>query len=360
MENQKRSLLVLFGGASSEHRVSCDSAASVIDHLDKGNYGIYTVGITRDGEWFLTGFSTAEIANGDWINNPGNKRAVVTPDASIHGLTVLPEDGSCRHLPVDVVFPVLHGKKGEDGSVQGLLELAEIPYVGAGSTASAACMDKAITKQIIDRIGVKEADFYLVGRSAFADDPQGVLKETEQYFGGKYPFFVKPAKAGSSVGISKAKNSRELLAALALAAKEDEKIIIEETISGRELEVAVLGNRRPKASVVGEILAANEFYDYDAKYLNEGSKTQIADGLSEEKEAEIRQAALTVYKAMGCKGLARVDFFLNQQNEVLLNEINTLPGFTQISMYPKLWEATGIPYGELLDILVKLALGEIE
>ena len=355
-----KKILVLFGGASSEHEVSCLSAASVLKHLDKTKYEIYKAGITKTGEWFLTDSSAEEIEDGSWQQNPANRRAALSPDTWVRGLLVLDGKGSCEIINVDAVFPVLHGKYGEDGTLQGLLDLAQIPYVGAGTTASAASMDKSITKLMVQPTGVKQADFYLTDRYAFASNPEDILKEAEAHFNGKYPLFVKPANAGSSVGISKAKNSRELFDAIRIAACEDHKILIEEAIVGREIEVAVLGNRHPKASLVGEILAAGEFYDYDAKYINTQSKTRILDDVPEEKQEEIRQAAITVYKTMDCRGMARVDFFLTEEGRVIFNEINTLPGFTNISMYPKLWEATALPYSELLDTLIALAMDEME
>lgn len=356
----KQKLLVLFGGASSEHEVSCLSAASVLTHLDENKYEIYKAGITKKGNWFLTDSPISNIADGTWTEQSGNRPAALSPDPSVHGLIALKDEGAYEIIPIDVVFPVLHGKKGEDGTMQGLLDLSEIPYVGAGTTASATSMDKAITKLMVQETGVKQADFYLTDRFTFASDPQGILEAVERHFKGNYPLFVKPANAGSSVGISKAKNSKSLFNAIRIAAEEDHKVLIEEAIVGREIEVAVLGNRHPKASLVGEILAANEFYDYDAKYVNGESKTRVVTDISEEKEEEIRQAALIVYTAMGCRGLARVDFFLSEADEVIFNEINTLPGFTSISMYPKLWEATELPYSELLDTLIALATDEME
>lgn len=356
----KKKLLLIFGGASSEHEVSCLSAASILRHLDGSKYDVYKAGITKEGNWFLTDSPVSDIENGSWAENPQNRRASLSPDTHIHGMIAYGEDGTYEKIPLDVVFPILHGKYGEDGTLQGLLELARIPFVGAAATASAACMDKAITKQIVEPTGVKQADFYLTDRYSFASDPQGILKEAEEHFQGKYPLFVKPANAGSSVGISKAGNLKELFDAIRIAAEEDHKILIEKAISGREIEVAVLGNRHPRASVIGEILAANEFYDYDAKYINTESKTRILDDVPQEKQEEIREAAITVYQAMGCLGMARVDFFLSNEQQVIFNEINTLPGFTKISMYPKLWEAAGLPYGELLDTLISLATDEME
>lgn len=352
----KTKLLIIFGGASSEHEVSCMSAASVRKHLDETKYEIYQAGITKEGEWFLTHAPVSHIEDGTWKDDPGNRRAVLTPDTSFRGLLTLGEGGTCEQIPIDVVFPVLHGKYGEDGTIQGLLDLAKLPYVGAGTTSSAACMDKGITKLIVDKTGVEQADFYLTDRYEFAADPQGVVKSAEAYFRGKYPLFVKPANAGSSVGISKARDREGLFAAIKLASGEDSKILIEEMITGREIEVAVLGNRSPKASLPGEILSAGEFYDYESKYINTESKTRILDDVSEDIRENLRQAALKVYKAMGCRGLARVDFFLEKTGRVVFNEVNTLPGFTNISMYPKLWEAGGLPYEKLLDTLIGLAL----
>lgn len=355
-----KKILVLFGGASSEHEVSRLSAASVLRHLDKDKYEIYKVGITKDGEWFLTDSTEDQIEDGSWEENPENQKAVLPPDAAVQGLIVFKPGKTYETIKLDAVFPVLHGKNGEDGTLQGLLDLARIPYVGAGTTASAASMDKAITKLMIRHTGVQQADFYLTDRYSFASDPEGILKEAEDHFHGQYPLFVKPANAGSSVGISKAKSSRELFHAIRTAAEEDHKILIEKAITGREIEVAVLGNRHPRASLIGEILAAAEFYDYEAKYLSNQSKTRVVDDLSKEKEEEIQNAAITVYKTMDCRGLARVDFFLSEDDQVIFNEINTLPGFTSISMYPKLWEATDLPYSELLDTLIALAMDEIE
>lgn len=339
--------------------MSCLSAASVLKHLDESKYAIYKAGITKEGNWFLTDSPVSDVEDGSWIKNPANQKAFLSPDNQTRGLVVLNQE-KYEILPLDVVFPVLHGKNGEDGTIQGLLDLSGIPYVGAGTTASAASMDKAITKVIVAQTGVRQADFYLTDRYTFASDPQGILKAAEEHFSGAYPLFVKPANAGSSVGISKAKSSKELFEAIRIAAEEDHKVLIEETITGREIEVAVLGNRHPKASPVGEILAANEFYDYEAKYISSQSRTRILDDVPQEKEEEIQQAALTVYQAMGCEGLARVDFFLSDSDQVVFNEINTLPGFTNISMYPKLWEAAGLSYNELLDTLIALATDEME
>lgn len=356
----KTKLLILFGGASSEHEVSCRSVASVLKHLNGTKYEVYTVGITKEGNWFLTDSPVSDIEDGTWSRHRENRRAILAPDTSLKGLLILDENGTYEKLAVDVVFPVLHGKYGEDGTLQGLLELAKIPYVGAGTASSAACMDKAMTKLIVRKTQVKQADFYLVDRDEFESDAQRVVQSAEAYFEKKYPLFVKPANAGSSVGISKVKNTEELPEAIRIAAEEDHKILIEETITGREVEVAVLGNRNPRASIPGEILAGAEFYDYEAKYISTASRTRILDDVSEEIREQLQQAAIEVYRAMDCRGLARVDFFLEEDGTAVFNEINTLPGFTSISMYPKLWEASGLPWGELLDALIGLAADEIQ
>jgi len=356
----KTKLLILFGGASSEHEISCKSAASVLRNLNKDKYEIYKVGITKEGNWFMTDSEPDDIESGVWKDNKNNFRAALSPDPTVGGLTVLRYDGTYDTVKVDVCYPVLHGKHGEDGTMQGLLELAQSPCVGPGCTASAASMYKGITKLMVRPTGVDQADFYITDRFTFASNPEGIIEEIEEHFNKQYPLFVKPANAGSSVGISKAHDMKELFNAIRIAAVEDNKILIEETIVGREIEVAVLGNLHPKASKVGEILAANEFYDYEAKYNNAASVTRIIDDLPEEKLDEIREDALTVYKTMGCKGLSRVDFFLTEDGRVVFNELNTLPGFTNISMYPKLWEATELPYDELLDTLIDLAMDKME
>lgn len=351
----KKNLLIVFGGASSEHNVSCKSAASVLRHINTEKYEVYKVGITKDGNWFMTDADPDTIEIGIWEKNKNNIKTVISPDPAVGGLLVLHSDGRYDTIKIDVVYPVLHGKNGEDGTMQGLLELAQIPYVGPGCTASATSMDKGITKLMIAPTGVDQADFFITDKNTFISNGKDTVDRVEEHFNKKYPLFVKPANAGSSVGISKAHNRSELFDAIKIAANEDYKILIEETIVGREIEVAVLGNTNPKASKVGEVLAANEFYDYEAKYNNSDSVTRIIDDLPEEMLDKIRQDAITVYKTMGCKGLSRVDFFLCDDGRIVFNELNTLPGFTNISMYPTLWEATGLPYEKLLDTMINLA-----
>ncbi|MDO4745448.1 MAG: D-alanine--D-alanine ligase family protein [Bacillota bacterium] len=356
MDN-KKSLLILFGGASSEHEVSCASAASVLRHINDEKYDINTIGITKEGNWLLTDSPAESIDNGSWEKNPANRPAFLAPGCGPDSLMVELEDGRLEKRKVDVVFPILHGKNGEDGTMQGLLQITGIPYVGSGATASAASMDKAITKAILEQSNVvNQAKCIVIHKKTYEKDPKNEVIAMFDYFGCKLPLFVKPANAGSSVGISKVKTAEELPAAIEKALKEDDKVLIEEAIVGREIEVAVIGNDKPEASCIGEIFAANEFYDYEAKYQNAQSKTGIVFDLDEAKENEIRNVAVKIYEAMGCKGLARVDFFLKSSGKVIFNEINTLPGFTNISMYPKLWESSGLPYDKLIDRLIELAL----
>ncbi|MDD6646535.1 MAG: D-alanine--D-alanine ligase [Firmicutes bacterium] len=355
--DKKLSLLILFGGVSQEHEVSCISAASVLEHIDSSRYEINTIGITKEGNWFLTSSPAVHIRNGSWTDYPGNRRAVLVPDRSTGGILAEGDDGKFDVISVDVVFPVLHGRNGEDGTMQGLLQLAGIPFVGSDAASSAASMDKAITKAMVEQAGgVCQARCDVIHRREFESDPEGEAEAVLDFFNGELPLFVKPANAGSSVGISKVKKKEDLKEALRFAFHEDDKVLVEETVTGREIEVAVLGNEEPEASCIGEIFAANEFYDYNAKYENEKSETGIVKDLEPEKEKEIRDAALAVYRIMGCRGLARVDFFLKESGRVVFNEINTLPGFTHISMYPKLWEASGLHYSELIDRLIMFAL----
>ncbi len=348
---RKLSVCVLFGGISPEHEVSLRSAESVLNNLDKEKYNVFPVGITKSGEWILYGGEDySALPSGEWLHCEKNRRAAISP---VRGQGLLNFEGDCvvrEHI--DVVFPVLHGENGEDGSVQGLLQLAGIPYVGPNVAASATCMDKTLTKLVADRAGIRQAAWRLV--TAQETENEAVLESLEAAFA--YPMFVKPAGTGSSVGVAKVKNREALRTALQNAAKFDKKILVEEFINGREIEVAVLGNDAPAASVCGEIDSGTEFYDYDAKYLSDCARLYIPARIDEETSERVRDTAVRVYGAMGCRGLSRVDFFVTyDKNEIVFNEINTLPGFTSISMYPKLFAASGIPYAELLDDLIALA-----
>lgn len=353
----KMELLILFGGVSSEHEISRLSTASVLNNINENKYNITQIGITKDGRWMLTNASPEEISDGSWETREDNRNAAVSPDRSVHGIIIEEDDGSLSRKRVDVVFPVMHGQNAEDGTMQGLLTLAGLPFVGPGTTASAASMDKAITKAMVRQDGnVDQADCYVSHKNIYEKDKSAEIKAIDDYFESKYPLFVKPANAGSSVGISKVKSIDELMKGLDDAFLVDNKLLVEETIVGREIEVAVLGNDNPQASCVGEIFAANEFYDYDAKYTNEASRTEFVRDLPAETEQKVRDAAVNVFNVMGCKGMSRIDFFLQDDGRVVLNELNTLPGFTSISMYPQLWGESGIPYGELIDRLIELAL----
>ena len=350
----KKHIAVLFGGTSTEHEVSRMSVTSILRHISQEKYEVVKVGINKKGEWFLYQGPVDDIITGDWEHHPENTPAFFSPDRSVHGLMVL-RGASFEIVPIDAVIPVLHGKNGEDGTVQGLLELAGIPYVGCDPTSSAACMDKVITNIMLDYAGIPQARFTWLYRCDLEQDEQKAADQVERDLQ-QYPVFVKPANAGSSVGVSKASNREELIAAMHKAAKEDRKILIEENIIGQEVECAVLGNDKPVASQVGEIAPSSDFYDYDDKYINGTSGLYIPAHLNERTSLILRERAVKAYRLLGCSGLARVDFFVRKSDgEVLLNELNTLPGFTSISMYPKLKEADGVPMEELLDQLIQLA-----
>lgn len=351
---RKLNVCVLFGGISPEHEVSLRSAESVLNNMDREKYNIFPVGITKEGDWVLFGGTDYSLLpSGEWLEHPGNRRATISP---VRGQGLLSFEGDCVvREQIDVVFPVLHGENGEDGAMQGLLQMAGIPYVGPRVAASAVAMDKTLTKLVVDNAEVTQAAWQLVRNSDLQTRMEEILDSLEARFA--YPMFVKPAGTGSSVGVSKAESRDGLKDALLQAGIYDEKILVEEFIDGREVEVAVMGNDSPVASEVGEIDSGAEFYDYDAKYINDTSVAYIPARVSEEVAEQLREQAIKVYKAVGCQGLSRVDFFVTYtDNRVVFNEINTLPGFTSISMYPKLFAASGIPYAQLIDQLLQLAL----
>lgn len=348
---------VIFGGRSGEHDVSLMSARSILNAMDKEKYEVIPIGITREGRWLLTGDPMKALESG--VTAGGGVPVALVGDPTRRDLVQVdpsPADAPPRGIPqIDVVFPVLHGTYGEDGTIQGLLELANIPYVGAGVLGSAVGMDKAVAKALFERRGLPVAAYQLVMRREWESDSLPIIEQLEQRFG--YPCFVKPANLGSSVGVTKAHNRDELVRALNLAARYDRKILVEEAINAREIECSVLGNDDPIASVPGEIVPSREFYDYEAKYIDDGSDLIIPANLPPEVATEIRHLAVEAFKALDCAGMARVDFFLDRDTgRVYVNEINTIPGFTKISMYPKLWEASGIPYPELIDRLIRLAI----
>lgn len=350
----KLNVCVLFGGISPEHDVSLRSAESVLLNMNQDKYNVIPVGITKDGDWIrFGGDDYTLLPGGKWQAHPDNRRCALSPVRG-QGLLVFEEDCAAREL-IDVVFPVLHGENGEDGAMQGLLQMAGIPYVGPHVSASAVAMDKTLTKLVVDNAGVTQAAWQLVRSSDLNHRKEAILAGLEERF--EYPMFVKPAGTGSSVGVSKAADQQQLWAALEQAGKFDEKILVEEFIHGREVEVAVMGNANPVASICGEIDSGAEFYDYDAKYITDTSVAYIPARISEEIAEFVREQAVKVYSAIGCQGLSRVDFFVTYEDEkVVFNEINTLPGFTSISMFPKLFAASGIPYDQLIDELLKLAM----
>jgi len=375
---------ILFGGRSGEHEVSLLSAASVLNAIDQEKYEVVPIGITKDGRW-LTAEHAENLLTGKLMLEPRNLRAgdpdtttsaavlargeaVVVPPEPVHresGLIPFQTDAplrraSDRAINVDVIFPVLHGTFGEDGTIQGLLELADIPYVGAGVLGSAAGMDKDIMKSLFIAAGIPIVKHVTILRSAWEKDPKAVEKLVASKL--KYPVFVKPANLGSSVGISKVHNKKELGPAIEDAAKFDRKIVIEQGVGGnkgkaREIECSVLGNDQPEASVPGEIVPIKEFYDYNAKYLDEGSQLIIPAKLAKAQTKKVQELAVKAFQAVDCSGLARVDFLMDPKTgKIYLNEINTMPGFTAISMYPKLWAASGLAYADLIDRLIQLGI----
>lgn len=346
-----KELCVIFGGQSPEHNISRKSVTSVLNNLDKNKYNISVIGITKDGAWYLYTGDYGKIENGDWENDAANKKkAILSPDAQDKAIIVF-DEGRITKINPDVIFPVLHGEFGEDGTIQGLFELSGIPYVGMGVMASANGMDKTSSKIVFASAGIPQADWVVVNRT---DNYEEKIDEIEKKLG--YPCFVKPARTGSSVGVGKAHDRSELKTALENAAKFDRKILVEENIDGHEVECAILGNEDPKAATVGEIMPTVEFYDFDAKYNDNSTKLQIPANLPNETIEKIREYAVKAFKSLDGAGLSRVDFFVKHSDgSVVLNEINTLPGFTNISMYPKLWGAVGIEYSELLDRLIELA-----
>ncbi|AKL97124.1 D-alanine--D-alanine ligase Ddl [Clostridium aceticum] len=338
---KKLNIMVVFGGQSGEHEVSLMSAASVLKVMNREKYNIIPVGITKEGIWKHYDGPIDKIPTGEW-EGLGKKQEFLSL-------------GKTATSQIDVVFPILHGPFGEDGTIQGLLEMINLPYVGASVMASAIGMDKAMTKKLCIAENIPQAKYKTVLHSSYIKKQEEYIKEMEESLG--YPMFVKPANLGSSVGISKAKTKQELVEAVKKAFEYDRKIVVEEFIDGREIECSVLGNDEAVASLPAEIIPSHEFYDYKDKYFDGTSRFQIPADLPEEVTKEVQQLALKVYKLMDCCGLARVDFFVARQGgRIYFNEINTMPGFTKISMYPKMWEATGLSYEALIDKLITLAI----
>lgn len=359
-EKKKLRIGLFFGGRSGEHEVSLASAKSVMENLDKDKFEVIPIGITKEGSWLL-GIDPVRLLAAEQN---------VSSDASLEQTTTvtLTGDPTLRRLipvqggeplgpsgSIDVLFPVMHGTYGEDGSLQGLMDMANVPYVGCGVLGSALGMDKEKMKMVFQSVGLPIVDYLVYRRNEWERSPQTILDAIEQRFG--YPCFVKPVNLGSSVGVSKAHGREELEHAINVAAEYDRKIIIERAINCREVECAVLGNDEPIASVVGEVISSNEFYDYRAKYIDNKSQTIIPADIPQATAEEVRRQSVQAFLALDLSGLARVDFFFEKETgAVYINEVNTMPGFTQISMYPKLWQASGISYPELLERLIELAL----
>ena len=361
MTEQQRKIRVglVFGGRSGEHEVSLASANSVMASLDTQKYEIVPLGITKEGSWLLGSEPQKWIAaHQAAAQEPGTQTTAVTltGDPTIKALIPVQQGENLGNQgALDVIFPVMHGTYGEDGSLQGLLDMANIPYVGCGVLGAALGMDKEKMKMIFQAVGLPIVDYLVFRRNEWERAPEEMLDKVEQSIG--YPNFVKPANLGSSVGINKAHNRSELEHAIKVAAEYDRKIVVEHGINCREFECAVLGNDEPLASVVGEIVSSNEFYDYRAKYIDGKSRAIIPAEIPQESAEEIRRQAVQAFAALDLNGLARVDFFMEKETgKVYINEVNTMPGFTEISMYPKLWEASGLPYPQLLDRLIELAI----
>lgn len=346
---------VIFGGRSGEHEVSLRSAESVINAIDKSKYEVVPIGITKEGRWLVSGHATALLPQAVMASTHQQQVAIIG-DPTRQGLMRLDSDGrNGSSTPLDVVFPVLHGTYGEDGTIQGLLDMACVPYVGSGVLASATGMDKIVMKQLFERTGLRVTPYEWFLRSSWEQDPDSIIKRVSRSLG--YPLFVKPANLGSSVGISKAHDKDELSEAIKDAARYDRRIIVERTVIGREIEVSVLGNDHPVASLPGEIITGHDFYDYEDKYIDNVSTTVVPAKIAARIAERIQREAIRAFQAIDGAGLARVDFFIERgTNKIITNEINTMPGFTSISMYAKMWEASGISYSELIDRLIALAI----
>lgn len=344
---------VVFGGRSGEHEVSLRSAESIINAMDKSKYEVIPIGITKEGGWLVSGNATALLPQAVMDSNNQQQVAIIG-DPTRQGLTRLERGTRSPHSEqLDVVFPVLHGTYGEDGTIQGLLDMAGLPYVGCGVLASSTGMDKIVMKHLFEQAGLKVAKYDWFLRSAWETGPQPIISRIARTLG--FPVFVKPANLGSSVGISKADDKDELRDAVNDAARYDRRIIVERAVVGREIEVSVLGNEHPIASLPGEIIVGHDFYDYEDKYIDNASRTEVPARLPKKTAERLQRDAITAFRAIDGSGLARVDFFV-ERGRVIINEINTMPGFTSISMYPKLWEASGISYSELIDRLIELAI----
>ena len=352
----KTSLLCLFGGKSSEYEVSLISAHSILSNIDYEKYTVTTVGITKQGDWYYYTGDIDSIKDGTWCNkSDAPKKAALSPSPSDAALLVFAGDNTVSRIHIDVIFPIMHGSNAEDGTLQGLLKLSGIPFVGCGCATSAIGMDKGFTKLVLYHYGIPQAKCEIIDKFHLTLDIDSVIEACENI--GSYPLFVKPANAGSSVGASKANDRGGLITALTLASEHDSKIIVEEYISGKEIEVAVMGNGDYTASTCGQINPGSEFYDYDAKYSADSNSSAIIPAdINPETAKKVQEYAKIICRALGVTGLSRVDFFVTDDDKIIFNEINTLPGFTQISMYPKLRIYDGMTYSEVIDRLIELAI----
>lgn len=351
MASGRLKVALIYGGRSAEHEVSLRSACSIFEAMDRDRYEVVPILITHEGAWYRQPAVASSF--GPEPSLAGSDRLLFSPDPGHKGFLRMYEDGRTEPLLIDMVFPVLHGTYGEDGTLQGLLDLANLPYVGCGVLASAVGMDKVLMKGAFRDNGLQIGPFFWFLRSEWEDRKAAILERMQQ---SRFPLFIKPANLGSSVGITRISEPSGFEAAVTLAASYDRKVLVEDEISGRELEVSVLGNDRAIASLPGEVIAHSEFYDYEEKYIRDTAELIIPANLSSSQREDAQSAAVTAFRAVDGSGLARVDMFLTPENRIVVNEINTLPGFTSASMYPKLWEATGVPYPELIDKLIGLAL----
>ncbi|MDD4569350.1 MAG: D-alanine--D-alanine ligase [Tepidanaerobacteraceae bacterium] len=348
---------IIFGGQSGEHEVSLMSSTSVIKVMDKTKYDIIPIGITKEGNWKLFLGDVSKIQDGSWQEEA--IPALLSPDPNYKCIITL-KDGKESRYYLDVVFPVLHGPRGEDGTVQSLFEMMNIPYVSCGVTSSALCMDKVFAKQILEQNGLPVVNYKVFYKRELAVRMPEIISEIEEHLG--YPCFVKPSNLGSSVGISKALDQKDLKSALLLATKYDTKVLIEKFIDAREIECSVLGNDEPRASLPGEIIPSRDFYDYKAKYLDgDKSKLLLPAPVSRKDIGRIQDYAIRAFKTLDCSGMARVDFLMSKvSGNIYINELNTIPGFTNISMYPKMWEVSGLSYKDLIDELIKFAFERLQ
>ncbi len=346
----KKKITLLFGGRSSEHIISCKSAKTVWDHIDREKYDVTAVGITEEGQWLLYRGESTALPTDEWCRSPLCTPVFLSLGGPTRGLFFM-EDGVAKEIETDIFFPVLHGKYGEDGTIQGLFEMLNIPYVGCGVSASANAMDKSLTKLLVDSIGVKQADYVAIDRWS-AGDISAIIEKCESRLG--YPMFVKPCASGSSIGITKAADRDALRRGIELALTHDTRVLVEQFINARELECAVIDDGKQLFAQVGEVISADEFYDFDSKYNNAASVTNVTPDISPQLEEQICESAKAIFRVLNCRSLSRVDFFLDRDSgELIFNEINTLPGFTNISMYPMLAAKQGLELPRLIDTLIE-------